>query len=109
MSTHNDHKSSPMIGDESFLLRWRGKAQGPYQKAAIAKMFASHQVGLLHEISYDGQWITLREYFSIRDAITEAERAAAETARQQAASALQSGLSEGTSRRLEVLDLKQAC
>lgn len=67
-----------------FLIRWRGKQEGPYPSAAIEAKLAANQIGLLHEILHNGQWVTLREYFAERDAILCAERQAREEQEQRA-------------------------
>jgi rubrerythrin len=64
--------------NESFLIRWRGRQEGPYAVAVIEAKLAANQIGLLHEISHNGQWITLRDYLAERDAILRAERQARE-------------------------------
>src|ERR1043166_7446409 len=62
----------------TFLLRWRGRQEGPYSSAAIEAKLAANQIGLLHEILCDGRWLTLREYFAEREAALVAERRARE-------------------------------
>lgn len=73
----------PYVGasDDSsarFLIRWRGRQEGPYTPAVIETKLAANQIGLLHEISRNGQWITLRDYFAEREAVLSAERLARE-------------------------------
>jgi hypothetical protein len=66
-------------GDSTeFLVRWRGRQEGPYTAAVIEAKLAANQIGMLHEIAHNGQWITLRDYFAERDAILRAERQARE-------------------------------
>ena len=74
---NNHHFSETKLRDENietFLLRWRGKQEGPYSLIIIEGKLAQNQIGLLHEILKDGQWITLREYFAQREALLQAER-----------------------------------
>ena len=63
---------------ETFLIRWRGRQEGPYTAPIIEAKLAANQIGLLHEISHNGQWITLRDYFAERAAILRAESEARE-------------------------------
>jgi hypothetical protein len=39
---------------------------------------AANQIGLLHEVLHNGQWVTLRDYFAERDASLRAQREARE-------------------------------
>jgi hypothetical protein len=68
----------------SFLIRWRGKQEGPYTVSLIETKLAANQIGLLHEIFYGGQWITLRDYFAEQDALLRAEQQAKEKQEKQA-------------------------
>ena len=43
--------------DATFLIRWRGRQEGPYTAAVIESKLAANQIGLLHEISHNGQWV----------------------------------------------------
>jgi hypothetical protein len=66
-------------GDSTeFLVRWRGRQEGPYTAAVIEAKLAANQIGMLHEIAHNGQWITLRDYFAEREAVLRAERQARE-------------------------------
>jgi hypothetical protein len=67
-----------------FLLRWRGRQEGPYTPAVIEEKLAANQVGLLHEVLHNGQWVTLRDYFAERDAHLRAQREAREEQERQA-------------------------
>ncbi len=73
-----------------FVLRWRGRQEGPYTAAVIDEKLAANQIGLLHEVLHNGQWVTLRDYFAERDAFLRAQREAREEqerrAREEAAS-----------------------
>jgi hypothetical protein len=75
------HTSQVSLSDDSsatFLIRWRGRQEGPYTAAVIEAKLAANQIGLLHEISHDGQWVTLRGYFAEREAVLRAEQQARE-------------------------------
>ena len=45
-----------------FLLRWRGRQEGPYSGTVVEAKLAAHEIGLQHEIYYEGKWVTLRDY-----------------------------------------------
>jgi hypothetical protein len=61
-----------------FLLRWRGRQEGPYTGPVIEAKLAANEIGLLHEIYYEGKWITLRDYIAVRAGILRAESQARE-------------------------------
>jgi hypothetical protein len=85
MSTdlQSGHASFSEDSCDTFFIRWRGRQEGPYTAAVIEAKLAANQVGLLHEISHNGQWITLRDYLAERDAILQAERQAKEREEQR--------------------------
>lgn len=62
--------------DAQFLVRWRGKQSGPYSASVIETKLANNEIGLLHEILHNGQWITIRDYITEREAALHAERQA---------------------------------
>ena len=62
----------------SFLVRWRGRQEGPYSAELIEKKLAANEIGLLHEILHDGQWITIRDYLAEREATIRAQQQARE-------------------------------
>jgi hypothetical protein len=68
------HASFADDSGATFLIRWRGRQEGPYSAAIIETKLAANQIGLLHEISHNGQWVTLRDYLAEREAIVRAER-----------------------------------
>ena len=57
----------------TFLVRWRGRQEGPYSPSAIEAKLAAHEIGLLHEIFCNGKWVTIRDYIAEREAILRAE------------------------------------
>jgi hypothetical protein len=66
-------------GDSAkFLVRWRGRQEGPYLASVIQAKLAANEIGLLHEIFCDGKWVTIRDYISEREAILRAELQARE-------------------------------
>jgi hypothetical protein len=66
---------SQLSGGDSttFLVRWRGRQEGPYSVSVIGAKLAKNEIGLLHEIFHDGKWITIRDYIAEREAILSAE------------------------------------
>lgn len=64
--------------NELFHIRWRGREEGPYTAKVIEEKLASNQIGLLHEISHDGQWHSIRDYLSEREAAARAIQKARE-------------------------------
>lgn len=75
------------LSDDSnatFMLRWRGKQEGPFTAAVVEAKLGANQIGLLHEVFHNGQWVTLRDYFAERDAMLRAERQAREEEDRQA-------------------------
>ena len=70
--------------DAQFLIRWRGKQEGPYTAQIIEAKLAANQIGLLHEILNDGQWVTLRYYLAERNGALKARQAAREEQERQA-------------------------
>ena len=66
-------------GDSAkFLVRWRGRQEGPYPASVIDAKLAANEIGLLHEIFYNGKWVTLRDYITEREAVLRAELQARE-------------------------------
>jgi hypothetical protein len=62
-----------------YRMRWRGNVEGPVRYADIERRLAAREIGMLHEIEWSGQWISLREFLALCD-----QQAAAEQAAQQA-------------------------
>ena len=76
---------SPADGEGAlFLVRWRGRQEGPYLASVIESKLAANEIGLLHEIFYDGKWVTIRDYTTEREAILRAELQAQEEQKQRA-------------------------
>ena len=48
----------------SFLIRWKGRQEGPYPANLIAAKLAAHEISLLHEIFHKGQWVSIGEYLA---------------------------------------------
>ena len=52
----------------SFLIRWRGKQEGPYLESVINNKLSSNEISLIHEIFYESRWMSIRDYLSKKDA-----------------------------------------
>jgi hypothetical protein len=62
----------------TFLLRWRGRQEGSFSAEALETKLAANEIGLLHEVFYDGRWLTIRDYISEREGVLRAEQQAKE-------------------------------
>jgi hypothetical protein len=71
---------SELSGGEkaTFLVRWRGRQEGPFSASTIETKLATNEIGLLHEIFNDGKWITIRDYIAERETLLRAEHQARE-------------------------------
>jgi len=79
--SNNPPISQVGLSDDSnvtFLIRWRGRQEGPYTAAVIEAKLAANQIGLLHEITLNGQWVTLRDFIAEREAVIRSENQARE-------------------------------
>lgn len=93
---------------ERFLVRWRGRNEGPYSPSIIEQKLASNQIGMLHEVLHNGQWITLREYLAERHAVAQAKQKAREEAERWAvAKAEQKQEEERQERRSAIAEAEQ--
>jgi hypothetical protein len=73
-----EHVSFADDGSETFFVQWRGRQEGPYTAATIEAMLAANKIGLLHEISHEGRWVTIRDYLAARAANVRAQQIARE-------------------------------
>jgi hypothetical protein len=80
----NTPNSTPNPTSGPLLIRWRGRQEGPYSPAIIEQKLAANEIGLLHEVYHNSQWVTLREYLTEQEAIQHAERLAHEEAERRA-------------------------
>ncbi len=62
----------------AFLVRWRGRQEGPYSAKMIEKKLSANEIGLLHEILRDGRWITIRDYIASQESALRAQQQARE-------------------------------
>ncbi len=70
------------MSQEQYILRWRGREEGPMPLEAIQQKLAQREIGLLHEVFHEGRWLTLREYLEAQEAKRrEEERLLEERAR----------------------------
>jgi hypothetical protein len=67
-----------------FLVRWRGKQEGPYLASVIEAKLQTNEIGLLHELFYNGQWVTIRDYIAERESDIRAALQAQEEQEQRA-------------------------
>ena len=44
-----------------YFIRWRGRQQGPFTWAQIERKIEENEIGLLHEIYFQGRWCLIRE------------------------------------------------
>jgi hypothetical protein len=66
-------------GDSAkFLVRWRGRQEGPYLASVIEAKLATNEIGLLHEVFFEGKWVTIRDYVAEREVILRAKLQAQE-------------------------------
>src|ERR1019366_5973824 len=63
-ATMNTPNSTPNPTFGPLLIRWRGRQEGPYSPAIIEQKLAANEIGLLHEVYHNSQWVTLRDYFA---------------------------------------------
>jgi hypothetical protein len=80
----NTPNSTPNPTSGPLLIRWRGRQEGPYSPAIIEQKLAANEIGLLHEVYHNSQWVTLREYLTDQEATQHAERLAHEEAERRA-------------------------
>jgi len=80
----NTPNSTPNPTSGPLLIRWRGRQEGPYSPAIIEQKLAANEIGLLHEVYHNSQWVTLREYLAEKEATQHAERLAHEEAERRA-------------------------
>lgn len=48
---------------DSYLIKWKGKQDGPFSLDEIQQRFEDREIGPMHEIAVDGEWVTLRTFF----------------------------------------------
>ena len=96
---------SQLTGGDStkFLVRWRGRQEGPHLASVIEAKLAANEIGLLHEIFYNGQWVTIRDYITEREAVLRAENLARQEQQHQAREAAERQAKEREEARKEEL------
>jgi hypothetical protein len=57
----------------TFLVRWRGRKEGPYPPSVIQAKLIANEFSLLHEILHGDKWVTIRDYLTEREALLQAE------------------------------------
>ena len=63
-------------GSGTFLVRWRGRQEGPYPASVIEAKLAANELGMLHEILHNGQWVTIKNFIAEKQAALQAQRQA---------------------------------
>ena len=61
-------------GSGSFLIRWRGKQEGPHSESVIETKLTAKEISLVHEIFFNEKWILIRDYLAAQKATLETER-----------------------------------
>lgn len=62
------------MSPQSYLIRWRGRQQGPYPLGVLRDKLAANEIGLMHEISVGNQWTNLGEFLRGLDDQRQAEQ-----------------------------------
>ena len=47
----------------SYEVKWKGRRSGPYSLEELQRKFEAREVGGMHEVYVDGQWMTVRSFF----------------------------------------------
>ena len=50
-----------MDPDAKYMLRWRGRQSGPFTLPQIERKLAENEIGMLHEVFSDGQWVSIQQ------------------------------------------------
>ena len=56
----------------TYILRWRGREEGPYSLAVIDAKLSSNDIGMFHEILADGRWRSLKTFLEEQEAARRA-------------------------------------
>jgi hypothetical protein len=51
---------------DNFHLRWRGRVSGPFSWIEVERKLEAHEIGLLHDLQFNNDWITVGEYLEKR-------------------------------------------
>lgn len=65
---------SPSMPPPRLPLRWKGIESGPFTHEDLQSKLAGNEIGLLHEVLYEGKWLILRDYLEKRKILEETER-----------------------------------
>ncbi len=74
---HPTELSKVKLADDdsiTFVVRWRGRQEGPYPASVVEAKLATNEIGLLHEILENGRWVTIREYLTDKEVVLRTER-----------------------------------
>jgi uncharacterized RDD family membrane protein YckC len=47
----------------NYEVKWKGRHSGPYSLDELREKFDTREIGGMHEVSVDGQWMTVRAFF----------------------------------------------
>ena len=67
---------------QSFLIRWRGRQDGPHTLGALREKLSANEIGLMHEVFAGGRWTSLGEFLRELDDQHRAELQAQTQSRQ---------------------------
>ncbi len=70
--------------NNSFLIRWQGRVTGPTTQEEIERRLATNEIGMLHEIQFNGEWMTIRMFLDLKSAEEKAKRTRLEEEDRQA-------------------------
>ncbi len=46
-----------------YSIKWKGQTTGPYTLDELRKKYEDREIGGMHEVFYEGRWITIRAFF----------------------------------------------
>ena len=52
--------------NSSIIIRWRGHVSGPITEEELERRLATNEIGLSHEIQSNGTWMSLRDFFKLK-------------------------------------------
>ena len=59
----------------SFLIRWQGRVIGPLTQEEVERRLTANEIGMLHEIQFNGSWMSLRMFLDLKNIQEKTERA----------------------------------
>jgi hypothetical protein len=52
--------------NRTILIRWRGHVSGPIAQEELERRLATNEIGLSHEIQFNGTWMSLRVFLKLK-------------------------------------------